>query len=123
MEETDLGCVLEEVIDAQAEWYNVGLKLQVRPGTLDGIKLQYHNPKDALREMLKEWLKMANPRPTWKALVNALGSRAVGKVKMATELEHKYCPTLSVAGKLYCRNLILSYYIDIKLTTAFKVAV
>ena len=108
---------MEEVFDAHAKWYNLGLQLGVRGGTLDGIRNQYQDPKDALREMLKVWLKMVDPKPTWAALVDALRKKTVERFQLATELEHKYCPILSAAGNfLPCSKvskLILSLWIII----------
>ena len=104
--ERDLGNVVEEVFDAHAKWYDLGLQLGVQGGTLDGIRNQFQNPKDALREMLMVWLKMVDPKPTWTALIDALRSRTVGKYQLAQALEHKYCPILSAAGKLSCMNVV-----------------
>ena len=87
----DLGRVLEEVLDASAQWYNLGLQLKVRTGTLDKIRTQFPDPNDQLREMLKAWLKTGN-NPTWKTLTDALRSRSVGASQLAGDLETKCCP-------------------------------
>ena len=86
----DLGCVLEEVLDASAQWYNLGLQLKVRTGTLDSIRKQFPDPNDQLREMLKDWLKTGG-NPTWKTLTVALRSRSVGASQLAGDLKTKYC--------------------------------
>ena len=65
----------------RAEWYNCGLALGVSSDTLDAVKKD--NPKncgDCFTETLKEWLKGANPSPTWSALCNALESPSVGYI-------------------------------------------
>ena len=94
----DLRDVQEEVFDARAKWYDIGVNLEVPVGTLNSIRAQYHDPQDCLREMLMVWLKTIDPQPTWKALVNALRSRVVGEAKLADELEAKWCPKLDVSG-------------------------
>ena len=86
----DLGCVLEEVLDASAQWYNLGLRLKVRTGTLDSIRKQFPDPKDQLREMFKDWLKTGD-NPTWKTLTDALRSRSVGASRLVGDLKTKYC--------------------------------
>ena len=83
--------MLEGVLDASAQWYNLGLQLKVRTGTLDSIRTQFPDPKDQLREMLKVWLNTSD-NPTWKILTDSLRSRSVGASQLAGDLETKYCP-------------------------------
>ena len=79
----DLSRVQEAVWDARAKWYNIGLKLDIDPGTLDTIKGNSDNIDDRFRAMLTTWLKMINPRPTWGALAKALRSPTVGYERLA----------------------------------------
>ena len=87
----DLGCVLEELVDISAHWYNLGLQLQVRTGQLDNISQQFSDPSHKLREMLKAWL-VNSDNTSWKTLTGALRSRSVGTSQLAGALETKYCP-------------------------------
>ena len=87
----DLGCVLGEVLDMSAEWYDLGLQLKVRIGTLDSIKEDFTAAKHRLREMLKAWLTTAD-NPSWKTLIDALTSPVVGASQLAAALETKFCP-------------------------------
>ena len=87
----DLGRVLVEVLDVSAQWYNLGLQLNVRTGTLNKIRTQFPDPNDQLREMLKVWLNTSD-NPTWKTLIDGLRSRIVGARQLAGDLETKYCP-------------------------------
>ena len=82
--------MLEEVLDASAQWYNLGLQLKVRTGTLDSIRTQFPDPKDQLREMLKAWLNTGD-NPTWKTVIDSLRSRSVGASQLAGNLKTKYC--------------------------------
>ena len=75
---------LSEVLDCTAvwekrsKWYNIGLKLDIEPGTLDAIRHDcHHQCEECLREVLKEWLKRVEPRSTWDALQEALNSPLV----------------------------------------------
>ena len=86
----DLGRVLEEVLDVSAQWYPLGLQLQVRTGTLDSIQVQFHDPKRQLLEMLKTWLTTSD-NTSWKSLTDAVGSRSVGASQLASVLEKKHC--------------------------------
>ena len=83
--------MLEEVLDVAAQWYNLGLKLKVRTGRLNSIRTEFNTPEDQLREMLNAWLT-AGDNPSWKTLIDALGSKMVGASQLAATLEKKYCP-------------------------------
>ena len=89
----DLGTLLGSLESIRASRYNFGLQLRVDIGILDGIKVQYSDPLDCLRETLKHWLK-TSPNCTWKCIVNALGSPIVGANVLALELEREHCPQL-----------------------------
>ncbi len=87
---SDLRAVLTELLPASADWYTIGLALNMDPGTLDGIEGPYKRPRDCLREMLKEWLS-TSPDPSWEGLIAALRDPVVGKHTLARQLETKYC--------------------------------
>ena len=82
-----------------AEWYDLGLRLKVRTGTLDGIRAEFNAPKHQLREMLKAWLNTGD-NPSWKTLIDALRSPLVGASHLATVLEAKYCPVQQIESDI-----------------------
>jgi len=49
------------------------------------------SPEDYLSEMVKWWLNRVSPQPTWQAVIDTLRSPAVGEMKLANELQLKYC--------------------------------
>ena len=65
--------MLEEVLDVHAQWYQLGLQLKLRTGTLDSIYAQFCDPRDQLLEMLKTWLTTSDDT-SWKTLTDALKS-------------------------------------------------
>ena len=79
----DLKTVRELLHDIRVKWYDIGVELDVDIGTLESIRSRYHDPKDCLREMLREWLKSISPQPTWKRLSIALRASAVGETSLA----------------------------------------
>ena len=88
----DLHVVMEELNDVRANWYHIGMQLEVSVGTLKAIKEQYlNNPSDCLRETLTTWLKSSTPHPTWSKVMDALRSSTVGESRLAADLEQKYC--------------------------------
>ena len=95
----DLGCVFEEVLDVCAQWYNLGLRLKLRTGTLDRVYAQFRgDPRDQLRETLKTWLTNSE-NPSWTTLTDALRSQSVGATQLACNLETRYCPVEGAEGK------------------------
>lgn len=55
------------------EWQNIGVLLNIPDGSLDNIReANHHQPRDCLREMIKIWLAMIDPEPTWESLVKAV---------------------------------------------------
>ena len=72
-------------------WYNLGLQLKVRPGTLDRIRVQFSDSRNRLREMLKTWLTTID-NTSWKTVTDALKSQSVSGYQIADYLESKYCP-------------------------------
>ena len=81
--------MIEEVLDVSAQWYHLGLQLQVRASTLDSIRIQFQSPRDQLLEMLKTWLTTSD-NTSWKTLTDALRSRSVGASQLAGVLMTKY---------------------------------
>ena len=75
LKESDLSEVYERVFYARARWYNIGLKLNIPCSDLE----VYRNlsSDDALRDMLRYWLRRTNPAPTWSRLIEALRSPTV----------------------------------------------
>ena len=91
LSENDLRVLLEELNNISAKWNNLGLQLGVSVGTLNAIKKDCNSTSDCLRETLTAWLKTCPSSPTWKNIVDALRCRTVGEVRLAADLEQKYC--------------------------------
>ena len=86
---------LQEVLDAvysisPDNVVNFGLKLGVTRDQISAFETQYHrNMKHCLREILNNRLKQL-PLLTWRELVQALESRAVGEGALASSIQFKY---------------------------------
>ena len=84
----DAADVLEELLEAQNRSRYIGLKLRVPQHVVDGT---YSQPCDHLYSVIMEYLKKVEPRPTWKAIVDALKSPLVNFPNLAQKIERKYC--------------------------------
>ena len=78
---------MESVWEARSKWYYLGLKLGISAGTLDAISTSANQNTDAcFTDMIKDWLKNGEPRPTWATLAKALKSPMVGYSQLAEKL-------------------------------------
>ena len=96
----DLGVVQEELYGARTHWYNMGLKLGLKPDALDTIKSTCSgDPSECFRDMLKGYLKKVTPLPSWRTLAEALKSSTVGEQQLAEKVEGKHCTLLSSSNE------------------------
>ncbi len=84
----DLLDVLTVLLDVRTNWEDIGLSLKLSDGTLRAIGAQHKDPKDCMRDMLRDWLNTSDA--SWSSLVDALRHPIVGQGNLAAELEKKY---------------------------------
>ena len=95
---SNLRTVREELYDVRSKWEDIGIELLDKNVT-DAIKKEKSNDTgDCLTEMLSTYLKGDDPQPSWSSIIAALRARAVGKARLAKDLEEKYL-SQSVASK------------------------
>ena len=84
--------VLEEVLSAQNHSYVLGLKLKLPLYVVDSIHSPTHpQPRDRLLQVIIAFLQQVQPRPTWRAIVDALRSPAVDLPQLALRIERNRC--------------------------------
>ena len=66
---------------------SLGMHLEIPNQVLDEIKSK-KRPMDDLRDMLSEWLKQSDPRPTWYNLADAVEIISPAK---AHEIRERFC--------------------------------
>ena len=85
--EDNLADVQRALWDGRAKWYNLGLELRLKVGTLDAIQQTNGNDVDTcFRSMLKKWLRKIELVPTWSSLARALREAPVGLEELAQRL-------------------------------------
>ena len=89
LEEGNLSLLMDELSAVTADWYDLGVHLGVSTGKLD--KIEHGNYDNKLREMIKRWLKKANPQPCWEAIVAALKKDPLGEERLAQSIWERYC--------------------------------
>ena len=88
----DAGKILEELLDAQNHAHLLGLMMNVKPRDVETIQAMYQQPKDRLLHIIIAFLQQAEPRPTWRAIVDALKSPVVGLTALARRVEAAHFP-------------------------------
>ena len=87
----DLATVQRAVWDGRAKWYNIGLELGLKPGTLDAIeKKNFHDTDDCFRATLHAWLSSEDLCPSWRHLADALRAPPVGMWHLAEEISNSH---------------------------------
>ena len=76
--EPSLKALLNELHAVRANWYKIGLQLDIPHTTLQCFKQNYSDQTDLMCEMLKHWLDTAvDPPLSWEVVVTALRSPIV----------------------------------------------
>ena len=95
MEYNDLAKVYDEIYMVRSKWDSLGLQLGILGTDIDAVRRECRgNVEECLQKILSMWLKRANPKATWKALITALKSNTVGFEQLAEELEYKQVPII-----------------------------
>ena len=66
-------------------WYDIGIELGLSVEELDTIRADNTDLLDCLTAMLKTWLKLTDPIPTWRALGEALRAPTINEVELANQ--------------------------------------
>ncbi|XP_064387214.1 uncharacterized protein LOC135335601 isoform X2 [Halichondria panicea] len=84
-----LGEVRAALRSAHADWFDLGIMLDLPFETLEAMEKDHRTSRDRFTAMLEVWLQ-SSPNPTWSDLVKALRSPRIGHHDIADEIEDKY---------------------------------
>lgn len=78
--------LFKELLPLQTYWKTIGTFLKIPAEDLDAIQRDnFYQQNDCLREMIKRWLRITDPAPTWEELVEAvrlIDSRRAEEIKL-----------------------------------------
>ena len=98
----DARSVLNALLPARQKTFELGLRLNIPAHELESIHSNYSNPRDRLLHIILAFLRQAEPRPTWRVIVDALRSRVVNLTALAERVEAAYLTgTLPISGGIY----------------------
>ena len=85
----DLDTVQDALQSVAQKWYTLGLQLGLDCTLLHQIELETCQKSSYyLSEMLKLWLEREDPRPSWRALIEALKNN--NETELANRLQEQY---------------------------------
>ena len=84
--------VLNELMGAKNKSYALGLELKLPQRTVKAIHTTYSRPDNRLLQVLFEFMKQTDPRPTWRVITDALRSPAVNLPRLAKKVEAAHFP-------------------------------
>ena len=88
----DAGKILEELLEAQNHSVMLGLGLNLRLHEVEAIKARYSDPRERLLYIIITFLRQAEPRPTWKVIVEALRNPIVNLPALARRVVAAHFP-------------------------------
>ena len=83
----DAADIMEEILEAQNQSFWLGMKLKLPHHEVEAINSRQSEPRDCLFYVIIAFLKQAEPRPTWRVIVEALRNRVVGLSALARRIE------------------------------------
>jgi hypothetical protein len=104
----DISLVVEETREIWFKWRSFGNAVKMSPLVLDALYEDLSYSRDCFREVMRLWLKGTEPKPTWQALITALGDIREGtlaqhlrsKFTVAPDLEADIARTVEVMDRL-----------------------
>ena len=91
--------VLEELLPAQNKSYELGLKLKLPQHEVDSIHSTYSKPQSRLLHVLIGFTNQAEPRPTWRVIVEALRNPVVNLPALASRVKAAHFPDREVVAE------------------------
>ena len=87
--------LLDAVSKASADWYKLGMQLDMDPDDLNAIKQDHQGVGERMTTMLHNWLNKY-PERGWSDIVSAL--RGIGRNDIADQVASRYCKSVSING-------------------------
>ena len=85
----DLNTVQDALQSAAQKWYPLGLQLGLSSNALHAVELETDKDHSYyLNEMLRVWMEREDPRPSWRAVIEALKKN--DETELANRLQEKY---------------------------------
>ena len=67
-----LNAAFKKLLPLAEKWKTIGILIGLESHILENIKKDEEGVQNCLGKMLSEWLKIADPPPTWKDIIDAV---------------------------------------------------
>ena len=101
------GKILEELLESQNQSFVLGLRLNLPFHEVEAIHSQFLNPRDRLLHIIIAFLRQAEPRPTWKVIVEALRNPIVNLRALAKRVEAAHSSECNINSYMIHEFMIL----------------
>lgn len=107
--------VLDEILPAQTQSFQLGLKLMLPYYQVESIHKIYSDPEMCLLHILIAFMKQVEPRPTRRIIIHALRSRSINLPQIAASIEATHgfsagsCKSISIS-MLTCLSFSIKYH-------------
>ena len=81
--------MFEEIKEAKKSPFRFGQKLKLPINIIQKIRSMELDSNARLLQIIEEYLKLVDPKPTWKGIVEAL--KEIKLTKLADEIEAAHC--------------------------------
>ena len=82
--------IFDEIVDVKDKSENLGLLLELPLALRSSLQQQYSNPEVHLLHIIIEFLKIKEPKPTWRVIIDALTHPLLHYDELAQEIKRKY---------------------------------
>ena len=103
--------VLEELLPAQNQSYELGLKLKLPPHEVESIDSTYSKPRQRLLRIIMLFLNQVDPKPTWRVIVDALKSPVVNLPQLSSTVEEAHFPVTTSASVSEATGSIITSFL------------
>ena len=86
--------ILQEIIEVKEKYFVFGLLLKVESNVMYSIHYQHSDPEDCLLQVIEEFMKQAEPEPTWRVIINILSHPLLNYTELAQKIEREFMGTI-----------------------------
>jgi hypothetical protein len=105
LDEHDVTEIVPEILLVQTKSEILGRILKLPKPTVDSIIYKYSDPQEQLIHVIDTFVNQVHPKPTWRAIVDALKNPLINLPHLAEEIKQRHCPHLEEGRHFPCSNL------------------
>ena len=113
LDESNAAELVAEILAVKPKCKILGCLLKVQAADMEIICASYLDQQDRLFHIIDEFLSHKDPKPTWRAILEALRNPLINSARLAEHIEQKYCFPSSIQSGNSAFSLFLPIIIII----------